>query len=70
MAEPHEHDRDSGTAWPNKGQSQRASAQHRAEATVLLAGLMPTSLQGAALRHVNTSAGYPRHGAALSGMGK
>ena len=70
VAETYEHDRDSGTARPNKGQSQTAPAQRRAEATVLLAGLMPIFLQGAALCHVNMSAGYPWHGAAPSGMNK
>lgn len=70
MAELYEHDRDSGRAWPNTGQSQTAPAQHHAEASVLLAGLMPTSLRGAAPCHVNMSAGYPWHCAAPSSMDK
>lgn len=70
MAETYEHNRDSGTARPNKRPSQTAPAQHHAEAAVQLAGLMPILLQGAALCHVNMSAGYPWHGAALSGTDK
>lgn len=56
------------TGRPNKGQSQTVPAQHRAEATVLLAGLMPIFLQSTALCHVNMPAGYPWHGAVLSSM--
>lgn len=59
-----------GTAKPNKSQSQTAPAHHCAEAPVLLAGLMPVFLQGAALYHTNMPAGYPWHGAALSSMDK
>lgn len=66
----HEHDKESGTARSNKGQSQTASVQHCAEATVLLAGLKPIFLQCAALCHVNMSNGYLWHGAVLSSTDK
>lgn len=66
----YENERDSGTVRPNKGHSQTVAAQHHAEATVLLAGLMPIFLQSSALCYVNMSAGYPWHGAALSSVGR